>query len=390
MNEVAEILVVDDEVAIRQVFARMLTEQGYRVQTAADATTALAMIDQGSFAAVISDIRMPGMSGIDLARELRARKIDVPIIVVTGNPGLETAIEAMEHGILRYLRKPVEARDLARVTREVIRLHDLARAEQLAIDNASLRSLVEELTRARDAAKAASRAKSAFLATMSHELRTPIAAVLGYTDLVLDGELGAEDRENLNQVRASAASLLGTVGDLLTLADLVGGDTQLTPISFDARAVVADIVARFEPVAHAKGLALRLELEESIPETLRGDAKKLAQIFEHLVRNAIKFTTRGEVTVRLGLERASERLVGLRVSIADTGVGIPPEARVRVCEAFAQADDSSSRRFGGAGLGLAISSALARLLGGGLEIESTVGAGTTVQVTAPFERCLAA
>jgi signal transduction histidine kinase len=274
------------------------------------------------------------------------------------------------------------------VTREVIRLRELARAEQLAIDNASLRALVDELTRARDAAKAASRAKSAFLAMMSHELRSPIASVLGYTDLVLDGELAGEDRDNLNRARTSAVALLSKVGDLLTLADLVGGQTQLTTVSFDVRGVVASAVGRLEPGARAKGLRLRLEVDAGVPPTLKGDANKLAQILDHLVGNAVKFTAHGEVTVtvRRGIERAPESLVGLHVSVADTGIGIPPEAQERVFQAFAQADSSSSRRFQGAGLGLAISSALARLLGGALEIDSVVGAGTSVQVTLPFEQ----
>jgi signal transduction histidine kinase len=378
------VLVIDDEEALREAYARQLARHGYRVEAAHDAETALVALRDAAFDLVVSDITMPGMSGIELVAHLRASKLDVPVILVTGAPNVDTAMRAVAQGVSRYLTKPVERQTLLDAADAAVRLHGLARAKRLALDNESLRALVDELGRAREAAEAGSRSKSAFLAMMSHELRTPMTAVLGYADLVLDGTLSEDQRDWMRRVRGSAALSLKLLQHLLDMADLAGGDALLTVGTFDPKNALAAVVTRFEPEARAKGLALGCEIDERAP-MMRGDATKIVQIVEHLLSNAIKFTERGRIDVRAELERRSGRLALVRVSVADTGIGIPEESLACVLEPFVQVDASSTRRFGGAGLGLAISSALARLMGGTLEVESRVGSGTRVSFAVQLE-----
>jgi signal transduction histidine kinase len=305
-------------------------------------------------------------------------------VLITGSPHIDTAVRAVAQGVSRYLTKPVERQTLVDAAGEAIRLHGVARAKRLALDNESLHALVDELRRAREAAEAGSRAKSAFLAMMSHELRTPLAAVLGYAEFVADGPLSDDQRDWMRRVRSSAGLSLRLLQHLLDMADLAGGNALVTVGIFDPNGVLAEAVGRRQPEARSKGLDLRCEIDERLP-TVKGDAAKVVQIVEHLVGNAIAFTESGQISVRTELERTSGQLALLRVSVSDTGIGIPEESRARVLEPFGQADGSSTRRFGGAGLGLSISSALARLMGGALEIESRVGVGTRVSFTAQVE-----
>jgi signal transduction histidine kinase len=273
--------------------------------------------------------------------------------------------------------------------REVIREHGLARAERLALDNDGLRSLVDELHRAREGAEAGSRAKSAFLAMMSDELRTPMVAVVGHSDRLLESDLSSDQRGELRKVKGAATLMLRLLQDLLTLSDLAGGDGRVALAAFDARGIVADAVKRFEAMANAKGLLLSVGIDAGVPASLKGDGPKLALILEHLVRNAVKFTVAGRIDVRLEVASSSDNVVSLRATVVDTGVGIPEEAQARVLGVFVQGDGSTTRSRGGVGLGLAVSSQLARLMGGSLELESVVGVGTSVRFAAPFERAVA-
>jgi signal transduction histidine kinase len=383
-DKAARVLIVDDYEAVRKAHARILSQHGYSVEAAESAEQALSAIRETPFDAILSDIAMPGMSGVELAKELRASNIDVPMVLITGNPELHTAIEAVKLGILRYLTKPVERLALVTVTQEVIRLHGLARAARLALDNESLRGLVEELHRAREAAAAGSRAKTEFLSMMSHEIRTPLTAVLGYTELLLDEPLSDEGRDWTRRIKAAAGLSLKLSQNLLDMAALAAGETLLTVGPFDLSGTLTSIVGRFQPTAQAKGLLLRCDVDPRIPKILSGDALKFAQVVEHLLDNAIKFTERGKVEVRAELEPSSGTPSVVKVSVSDTGIGITKEAHTRIIEAFSQADNSATRRFGGSGLGLAISSALARLMGGALHVESANGAGACASFTAPM------
>jgi signal transduction histidine kinase len=388
----ARLLVVDDEENILLTISEVLRLEGYEVDVAASGRAGLALLDGREYDLILTDLHMDEGDGLSLLEEVRRRAPLTITIVLTGFAALETAIAALRHGAYDYLPKPCIIDELKYTVSRGLEHRRLMLAEREARAgleelNRELERRVEERTsellRVNRELVEANRAKDIFLATLSHELRTPLTPVLGWVNLLrTTGGPGADPgllAQGLDAIERNARLQARLVDDLLDISRIVSGKLRIESEPVNLCAVVGPAVETVRAEADGREIEIAVELPDC-PLVVQGAPVRLQQIVWNLLSNAVKFTPRGgRVTVRAWRERGEAR-----VEVSDTGIGIAPEFLPHVFDRFRQADGSTTRQYGGLGLGLAIVRALAELHGGRVSAASDgLGRGARFTLALP-------
>jgi signal transduction histidine kinase len=385
----ARLLVVDDEESLRITTAAIFEQEGYTVEIASSGVEAVSLIEKFEFDLVLTDLHMEGGDGLSVLAEIRRRAPLTISVVLTGFASVESAIAALQQGAYDYLVKPCDIDEMKYTIRRGVEHRRLMLAEAEARENLEqlnrdLERRVEErtaeLTRLNEELAEANRAKDIFLATLSHELRTPLTPILGWVNLLRNGNLDGEGVDQaLDAIERNARLQSRLIDDLLDISRIATGKLRFEPKVTDLNEVVTSAIETVRASAGVRRVELEVELNAS-PLVVMGEPVRLQQIVWNLISNAIKFTEAG------GRVRVSTSIVGEEalVVVEDTGIGIAPDFLPHVFDRFRQADGSPTRRHGGLGLGLAIVEALAKLHKGRVQAASEgVGRGSRFTFAMP-------
>lgn len=353
----ADVLIVDDETGPRESL-KLILKPYYNVHVAERGGQAIEILNRVPVDLVTVDLKMPGLTGINVLEKVKQHDPDIEAIIITGYGSLDTAIEGLRLGAFDYIAKPFDVNHvLALVRRGLERRTAKLKLRQLKAD---------------------------FLSNVSHELRTPLSVVVGFVYLLLNqviGKLTDEQQKVLEKVYRNSEELLGLIDNVLWMTSLNAGDSAATLEEFDVGDVVRSTTKRYEQILREKGLGLSVEM----PHTglfVTSDRSKIERIFQNVFNNAVKFTSRGEIKIKAGptADRA-----GIELKVSDTGIGIEKSKMESIFEPFHQVDSSPQRAFSGIGLGLTVARRMMNLIGGQLDITSEPGIGTQVIMRFPSQ-----
>lgn len=373
-------MLVDDEEKILSSIYRVLVRDGYKILTANSAMDALDFLKENDAGVVLSDQRMPGMTGVEFMTKVKKLYPDSIRLMLSGFADLESVTDAINRGsIYKFLTKPCDNDLLRKNIREAFEQFELKRenerlTQELVVTN-------KELDDALQKANEATRAKSVFLANVSHELRTPMNGVLGMTELLLETSLLPEQLDYIEAVRSSGKLLLSVINDVLDFSKAEAGKLVLEETDFNLRRTIDEVAELLAIQAHNKGVELVSLIESDVPVSVHGDPTRLRQILTNLVANAIKFTSQGEVLIKVKSIEEKNNSVLLRFHVKDTGIGVSAADKEKIFDDFSQANGSTSRLYGGTGLGLAICKQLVTAMEGEIGVESEEGIGSTFWFT---------
>ena len=385
-NATTKVLLIDDDEDDYILTREQLSEVRigkYELDWASSYEEGLAKAARHEHHVCLVDYRLGARSGVELIREARASHLTTPMILLTGQGNHDVDVEAIEAGATDYLVKDeTQAGRLERTIRYAVELNaERCRVEQ---DLAERRRIEVELESARDSALESVRLKSEFLANMSHEIRTPMNGIIGMTELVLDSDLDDQQRRYVDTIATSAESLLTIIDDILDFSKIEAGMLSLETIDFDLRVRVNSVLDLMAERVRVKELEMDLIFDPDLPTKLCGDPTRLHQILTNLVGNAVKFTERGKVVVKISKQSEKDQRVNIRFDVKDTGIGISEGDQKKLFAPFVQADGSVTRRYGGTGLGLVIAKQLVEMMGGAISFTSDPEHGSIFSFTASF------